>query len=144
MQNIILPICKYNTIFAKIILSKPILDYLTCTRVGQPHLINGVLSQDFPHGFCLTLRKIPTFCQFPGVEMLWKDTISVEFQTIYSKLCGNCLSTKFPHLEIRQDFGVLGSVKSTCEMWHLESSKITKNTQKDSIIYEKVALFSVT
>ena len=47
---------------------------------------------------------------FPDVEILWKDTVSVEFRAIRPKLCGNCT---FPQncsrQEVRWNFGVLSS-----------------------------------
>ena len=46
---------------------------------------SAILLSHFFYGF-LALRKI---LKFPGVEILWKQTVSAEFHTIHLKLCRN-------------------------------------------------------
>ena len=38
----------------------------------------------------LPLRKIPIFTEFPGVKILWKGLVSVEFRVNCPKLYGKC------------------------------------------------------
>ena len=35
-------------------------------------------------------KKCHNFTEFPGVEILWKGTVSAKFRAIHPKLCGNC------------------------------------------------------
>ena len=43
------------------------------------------------------------------MEILWKGKDSAEFRANRQKLCGNCLSKKFPHPGIRWNNGILCS-----------------------------------
>ena len=55
-------------------------------------------------------EKYRNFIWFPGVEILRKGTVSPKFRPIRPKLCGNCFSAKFPHQEIRWNYGIFRSV----------------------------------
>ena len=36
------------------------------------------------------------------MEILWKRTVSAEFEAVRLNLCGNCIFRKFPHQEISE------------------------------------------
>ena len=66
---------------------------------------------------CVKYRNFP---QFPGVEILRKGTVSAQFRAIrysFHIVSGDssetmrklCLSSKFPHQEVRGNFGILRS-----------------------------------
>ena len=60
--------------------------------------------------------------------LVWKFCRKAQFpQPIRPKLCGNCLSAKFPHEEIRWNYGIFRSVR-------------VKKTQR-SVIMDKLLLF---
>ena len=54
--------------------------------------------------------KITKFHPIPCVEIPWKRRLSAEFRVMRPKLCGNFISTKFPHQERRWNYGILCSV----------------------------------
>ena len=70
---------------------------------------------------------------FPGVEILWRGTVSAYFRAIWSKLCRNCLSTKFPHQEIRWNYDIFRKTVvdffTTIRSFFILSIKILKKEQ---------------
>ena len=48
-------------------------------------------------------------CEFPGVEILWKGTVSTVSGESPETMRKLCLSTKFAHQEIRWNYGIFCS-----------------------------------
>ena len=60
-----------------------------------------LLFENFSH--CVKYRS---FSLFPGVEIFWK----AQFPYCFGRKRKLCLSAKFPHQEIRRNYGILRSV----------------------------------
>ena len=57
------------------------------------------------------LHKYRNFIEFPDVEILWKGTVSAEFQANRHKLYGNCVFSQNIHTKKLDEISVFNVVK---------------------------------
>ena len=69
--------------------------------------------------FCEHCTKYWNFTQSPGVEILHKQTVSVDPWTIHPKTCGNCLPTENLHTKKSEEIPALYVVEATFAIIYL-------------------------
>ena len=57
--------------------------------------------------------KCRNYTQFPGVEILWKGTVSAKFRAIHPKLCGECAFPQIFHTRTLDETAAFDAVEYT-------------------------------
>ena len=66
--------------------------------------------------------KYLNFTEYPGVKVLWKDTVSAEFLANCSKLCGNCTLPQNFHTRKLDEITIFYQVDGAAHASQLETT----------------------